>query len=183
MISARVARRLPRSAFTPPPAVDAGVLVFRRRPQPLVPAERAAAYHRFVADGFRRGLSSVVSRRERRSVGVERLQMLWLVWGAALIPFVLVLDIVLSTWFGGGGIVTFSLLLVAQCALVAAIGIDTTGAQLGALALHERRHDHLIRWRSGGSAPCRQRVSPEAGAVDQGRDRGQARRHQDDRRR
>ena len=67
----RVARRLPRSAFTPPPAVDAGVLVFRRRPQPLVPAERAAAYHRFVADGFRRGLSSVASRRERRSVGVE----------------------------------------------------------------------------------------------------------------
>jgi signal transduction histidine kinase len=61
--------------------------------------------------------------RFRRSVGIERLQMLWLVWGASLIPLVLVIDVVMSTWLGGGGVVTFSLLLVAQCALVAAIGI------------------------------------------------------------
>ena len=71
--------------------------------------------------------------RFRRSVGVERLQMLWLVWGAALIPLVLVLDIVMSTWFGGGGIVTFSLLLVAQCALVAAIGIAVVRYRLYAI--------------------------------------------------
>jgi len=71
--------------------------------------------------------------RFRRSVGVERLQMLWLVWGAALIPFVLVLDIVMSTWFGGGGIVTFSLLLVAQCTLVAAIGIAVVRYRLYAI--------------------------------------------------
>ena len=45
--------------------------------------------------------------RFRRSVGVERLQMKWLVWGASLIPLVLPLDIVLSTWFGGGGAKTF----------------------------------------------------------------------------
>ena len=52
----RVARRLPRGAFTPQPSVDAGVVVFRRRSEPLVPSELAAAYHRFVATGFRRGL-------------------------------------------------------------------------------------------------------------------------------
>ena len=68
----RVARRLPRSAFTPAPAVDAGVLVFRRRARPLVPPDRAAAYHRFVADGFRRGLPSVASRRECRAAGIEQ---------------------------------------------------------------------------------------------------------------
>lgn len=51
----RVARRLPRQVFEPPPSVDAGVLVFDRRPEPLVPPERAAAYRRYVARGFRRG--------------------------------------------------------------------------------------------------------------------------------
>ncbi len=49
-----VARRLPRTAFEPPPPVDAGVLVFTRRAEPLVPAESVAGYHRFVANGFRR---------------------------------------------------------------------------------------------------------------------------------
>jgi signal transduction histidine kinase len=71
--------------------------------------------------------------RFRRSVGVERLQMQWLVWGASLIPLVLVLDFALSTWFGGGGIVTFSLLLVAQCALAAAIGIAIVRYRLYAI--------------------------------------------------
>ena len=53
--STRVARRLPRSAFAPPPSVDAAVLVFERRPAPLVPIELAAGYRRFVARGFREG--------------------------------------------------------------------------------------------------------------------------------
>ena len=53
--STRVARRLPRSAFAPPPSVDAAVLVFERRPAPLVPIERASGYRRFVARGFREG--------------------------------------------------------------------------------------------------------------------------------
>jgi 23S rRNA (adenine-N6)-dimethyltransferase len=53
--STRVARRLPRSAFEPPPSVEAGVLVFERRPAPLVPAELAAGYRRFVARGFHEG--------------------------------------------------------------------------------------------------------------------------------
>jgi 23S rRNA (adenine-N6)-dimethyltransferase len=53
--STRVARRLPRAAFQPAPSVDAGVLVFERRPHPLVPEHRASDYRRFVAHCFRRG--------------------------------------------------------------------------------------------------------------------------------
>jgi 23S rRNA (adenine-N6)-dimethyltransferase len=53
--TARVERRLPRRAFEPPPSVDAGLLVFERRPQPLVPEELAGDYRRFVARGFRLG--------------------------------------------------------------------------------------------------------------------------------
>jgi 23S rRNA (adenine-N6)-dimethyltransferase len=53
--TARVERRLPRTAFEPPPSVDAGVVVFERRPQPLVPDELAPDYRRFVARGFRLG--------------------------------------------------------------------------------------------------------------------------------
>lgn len=61
---AGITRRLPRTMFAPVPSVDAGVLVLRRRPVPLVPLERAEAYHRFVAAGFRRGLRAVISSRE-----------------------------------------------------------------------------------------------------------------------
>jgi 23S rRNA (adenine-N6)-dimethyltransferase len=64
-----VARRLPRQAFDPPPAVDAGVLVFRRRAEPLIPVELARRYRVFVANGFRRGLSRTVSASELRRIG------------------------------------------------------------------------------------------------------------------
>jgi 23S rRNA (adenine-N6)-dimethyltransferase len=53
-----VARRLPRTAFDPPPGVDAGVLVFRRRARPLVPLRRAGPYRDFVARGFRRSAAA-----------------------------------------------------------------------------------------------------------------------------
>ena len=52
--STAVVRRLPRAAFEPAPAVDAGVIVFERRACPLVPVESARSYRRFVASGFRR---------------------------------------------------------------------------------------------------------------------------------
>jgi 23S rRNA (adenine-N6)-dimethyltransferase len=55
----RVERRLPRTAFEPPPSVDAGVVVFERRAQPLVPVELAAGYRSFVARGFRLGPRAV----------------------------------------------------------------------------------------------------------------------------
>jgi 23S rRNA (adenine-N6)-dimethyltransferase len=64
-------RRLSRHAFLPQPSVDAGVLVFQRRAEPLVPPAIASAYHRFVATGFRRGLRSVVSGRELRRIGAN----------------------------------------------------------------------------------------------------------------
>jgi signal transduction histidine kinase len=84
-----------------------------------------------VASLFAGALAVIL--RFRRSVGVERLQMQWLVWGASLIPLVLVLDIVMSSWFGGGGATTFALLLAAQFALVAAIGIAVVRYRLYAV--------------------------------------------------
>jgi 23S rRNA (adenine-N6)-dimethyltransferase len=59
-----VTRRLPRVVFEPPPSVDAGVLVFRRRPAPLIAPSLASSYHRFVARGFRHGLHSVGCRTQ-----------------------------------------------------------------------------------------------------------------------
>jgi 23S rRNA (adenine-N6)-dimethyltransferase len=50
-----VARKIPARAFDPRPAVDAGVLVMRKRPEPLVPRELAGSYRSFVARGFRHG--------------------------------------------------------------------------------------------------------------------------------
>jgi 23S rRNA (adenine-N6)-dimethyltransferase len=52
-------RRLPRDAFAPPPAVDAGVLRAVRRGEPLVPAEQLRRYGQFVHGGFRHGLRAI----------------------------------------------------------------------------------------------------------------------------
>jgi 23S rRNA (adenine-N6)-dimethyltransferase len=60
-----VVRRLPRSAFEPPPSVDAGVLVFRRRTASLIAPESISDYHAFVARGFRHGLRSLPCRTPR----------------------------------------------------------------------------------------------------------------------
>jgi 23S rRNA (adenine-N6)-dimethyltransferase len=54
-----VARRLPPAAFEPPPSVAAGVLVFERRNEPLIPHVLAKEFQRFVAHGFRHGLRSI----------------------------------------------------------------------------------------------------------------------------
>jgi 23S rRNA (adenine-N6)-dimethyltransferase len=48
-----VAARLSRSAFSPPPSVDAAVLRISRRAQPLVALERHEEYFRFLSDAFR----------------------------------------------------------------------------------------------------------------------------------
>jgi 23S rRNA (adenine-N6)-dimethyltransferase len=65
---ASLARRLPRSLFTPSPAVDAGVLVLRRRADPLVEPRAADPYRRFVAAGFRKGVRHVVGARRGREL-------------------------------------------------------------------------------------------------------------------
>ena len=45
--------RLARTAFSPPPSVDAAVLRFDRRQQPLVPAPESERYWRFLSEAFR----------------------------------------------------------------------------------------------------------------------------------
>jgi len=67
-----VSRRLARTSFDPPPAVEAGVLVAERRPLPLVPEAQAEAWAAFVARGFRHGLRSVVSTRQLGSRAAGR---------------------------------------------------------------------------------------------------------------
>lgn len=64
-----VSRRLPRTAFAPPPSVDAGVLVFRRRPQSLISFELAGRYRSFVARGFRHGLPAVAPAEAIKRIG------------------------------------------------------------------------------------------------------------------
>jgi 23S rRNA (adenine-N6)-dimethyltransferase len=63
--STTLERRLPRAAFQPQPAVDAGVLVVARRSRPLVPEACARDYRRFVARGFRRGRIALVRKEPR----------------------------------------------------------------------------------------------------------------------
>ena len=68
-------RRLSRSAFTPAPGVDAGVLRVTRRPRPLVAAAEHDRYWRFLAGAFDaqapigRALRSHLSPRELRRLG------------------------------------------------------------------------------------------------------------------
>jgi 23S rRNA (adenine-N6)-dimethyltransferase len=59
-------RRLPASAFDPPPTVDAGVLAVERRAVPLVDERAWRDYRSFVAVGFRRGLRASASKRTLR---------------------------------------------------------------------------------------------------------------------
>jgi 23S rRNA (adenine-N6)-dimethyltransferase len=63
-------RRVPRSAFAPPPSVDAAVLRATRRAEPLVPAADARPFLAFLDRGFaeRRSLRHVLPRRALREV-------------------------------------------------------------------------------------------------------------------
>lgn len=66
--SSSLARRLPRKSFDPTPPVDAGVLVFTRRTNSLVPERYCRNYRGFVASGFRHGLRAVVPARTLRKL-------------------------------------------------------------------------------------------------------------------
>jgi 23S rRNA (adenine-N6)-dimethyltransferase len=50
-----LARRLDRTAFAPPPSVDAAVLRFTRRAQPLVAPADSQRYWQFLSDAFHAG--------------------------------------------------------------------------------------------------------------------------------
>jgi 23S rRNA (adenine-N6)-dimethyltransferase len=65
-------RRLPRSVFAPPPSVDAAVLRIVRRPDPLVDARDAHAWHAFLGRAFAADLiARVVPPRTLRRLALE----------------------------------------------------------------------------------------------------------------
>jgi 23S rRNA (adenine-N6)-dimethyltransferase len=70
-------RRLDRSAFTPPPSVHAAVLVFERRPEPLLPVDCHTAYWRFLTPAFtaqqpiRHSLRPALSRQQINRAALE----------------------------------------------------------------------------------------------------------------
>jgi 23S rRNA (adenine-N6)-dimethyltransferase len=70
--SCELARRLPRHAFDPPPAVDGGLLTFRRRHHPLVPLRAWSDYRGFVAAGFRHGLRRSASDAVLRTMRIRQ---------------------------------------------------------------------------------------------------------------
>ena len=74
-----------------------------------------------------------VAIRFRRSAGIERLQMLWLVWAAMLSPLALSYDVFANFFLGGGGTVSFLMLMAAEVALVSAIGIAVVRYRLYAI--------------------------------------------------
>jgi signal transduction histidine kinase len=78
------------------------------------------------------GVLAVVLRF-RRSAGIERLQMLWLVWAALLTPLAIGYDTLANFLLGGGGAISFVLLMFAEVALVAAIGIAVVRYRLYAI--------------------------------------------------
>ena len=84
-----------------------------------------------LASLFAAALAVVV--RFRRSVGVERLQMLWLVWAVSLIPLAIGYDTLANFLLGGGGTTSFILLMFALVAVVAAIGIAVVRYRLYAI--------------------------------------------------
>jgi 23S rRNA (adenine-N6)-dimethyltransferase len=50
-----IVRRLDRTAFAPPPSVDAGVVRFSRLMQPRVPGAESQRYWRFLSEAFHAG--------------------------------------------------------------------------------------------------------------------------------
>ena len=64
-------RRLPRSCFAPPPAVDAAMMRAVRREEPLVPPGRAGEFRRVVERGFRDGLRAVAPPRQLKRLAAE----------------------------------------------------------------------------------------------------------------
>jgi 23S rRNA (adenine-N6)-dimethyltransferase len=50
----RLVRQVPAAAFRPRPSVDAGIVVVRRRPEPLLPAGQAKAFRSFLRSEFGR---------------------------------------------------------------------------------------------------------------------------------
>jgi 23S rRNA (adenine-N6)-dimethyltransferase len=69
-------RRLPRCVFSPPPAVDAGILRIVRRAEPLVQPRDRRAYAGFLARAYREGPRAVIAwgvlKRLEAELGFDR---------------------------------------------------------------------------------------------------------------
>ena len=74
-----ISRRLSRTAFAPPPSVDAAVLRVRRRARPLVAVSQHRAYRRLLEDGF--GAREPLARGLRRWLTPRQIRMLAAVEG------------------------------------------------------------------------------------------------------
>ena len=64
-------RRLPRSAFAPPPRVDAGVLRVTRRAEPFIALRDARAYRSFLAGCFAERPRALVPGRTLKRLAAE----------------------------------------------------------------------------------------------------------------
>jgi signal transduction histidine kinase len=84
-----------------------------------------------LASVFAGALCAVL--RYRRSTGIERLQLKWFLWAATLFPLALGYDALAGFLLGGGGVVSFSMLLLAYFALVLAIGVAIVRYRLYAI--------------------------------------------------
>jgi len=84
-----------------------------------------------LASVFAGALAAVL--RYRRSVGIERLQLQWFLWAATLFPLALGYDVLASLLLGGGGVISFGILLAAYFALVLSIGIAIVRYRLYAI--------------------------------------------------
>ena len=67
----RLVRRLPSAAFRPSPPVDAGVLLVKRRHEPLLSVADAGGFRLLLAEGFAHGPRRLLSGRESRRLGLS----------------------------------------------------------------------------------------------------------------
>jgi 23S rRNA (adenine-N6)-dimethyltransferase len=64
------ARRVPATAFSPPPSVDGGIVVVRRRTPPLLPPAEAFQFRALVRTGFSRGMRCLITSRQAHRLGL-----------------------------------------------------------------------------------------------------------------
>jgi signal transduction histidine kinase len=94
-------------------------------PLPSLPAIVRTAFTPFWLGAFASIFAAAwaVRVRFRRAAGVERLQLLWLTYGALLIPLALIACLVESRIRGGSGAATAIVLIVALTIIPTAIGV------------------------------------------------------------
>ena len=64
-------RRVPSTAFSPPPSVDRGIIVVSRRTPALLPTNEAAPFRRLLKAGFSSGPRCLITARQARRLGLS----------------------------------------------------------------------------------------------------------------